>query len=254
MGDLSEMRGLITVVTFMGFFVLLLAWIPPEMYTVGQYREVYTPEEFEAIEVYSFADYDFIYLNESSGHIYWADSSIWIYEDLNIGGWDMDFYYKRPNETGLSWKMIHEHTEWWGLLADHHGLALNDRSGVDRRENDYCTVESIEENAESNGYTSRWRAVCPHFTVYTIFSFNITTYATFENAWNFGELRVFWGINFEDVNTSYNAFQLISMLLFFSFPSMPVYIQAPMSIITWVCVCYLLFIFITKVIPFIGGG
>lgn len=252
MGDLAEIRGLLTVVAFLGVLSLILSWMPSELYSAGAFREVYTPEEFEAIEVYSFADYEAIVMDESSGHVDIFDSTIWVYEDFVIGNWDCDFGYRRANLSNLICTTKHEAWEFI-VLPDFHHLPAHDTSGVDVTVDGWLTIEAIEANAEPNGYVSRFRLACQHFTLYQFFSFNITERASFTEAWNHEEMRVFWGINFDDVDTSYNAFQLVSMLLWFSFPTMPFYIQAPMSIVLWVCIAYTLYVLILKMIPFLSA-
>lgn len=252
MGDLSELRGLITVVAFMGVFTLMLSWVPPELYVADDFRGVYTPEQFEAIEVYAFADYEAIVNDESSGHVDIFDSTMWVYEDFELGNWDLDFIYRRANESGLICTVKHEA---WNLLVfpDFHALTQYDTRGVDVMSGGWLTIDAIEENAEPNGYISRFRAECGHFALYGFYSFNITRWANFEEAWNHEELNIFFGIDFDDVNTSYNAFHLVSMLLWFSLPDIPIYIQAPIALGIWVSVAYLLYVLIIKMIPFLGS-
>lgn len=252
MGDLSELRGLITVIAFMGVFTLFLSWVPPQLYVADDYRSIYTPDQFEAIEIYAFADYEALVNDESSGHVDVFDSTIWIYEDFVLGNWDLDFAYRRANQSNLICTVKHEA---WNLIVfpDFHHLSQYDTNGVEATSGGWLTVDAIDDNKEPNGYVSRFRAECGHFALYVFFSFNISDWSTFEEAWNHEELNIFFGIDFDDVNTSYNAFHLVSMLLFFSLPEIPIYIQAPISISLWACIAYLLYVLIIKMFPFLGG-
>jgi len=252
MGDISELRGLIVVMSFLGAFVLLIGAMPSDFYTAGDMRAISTPEEiFETIDVYSFAETKTIWLNESGGSEWWIDPTFCI-EDVDIGNWDIDFYYKDANESGLSCRLIHIHYEWIIWPADHH-LKWFDKTGVDQSDSSgYLTVEDIQTNSVSN--VSRWRAVCDHTTYYTSFAYNTTLYGNFTHAWNYHGLYAFFGVNFDRTNTSYNAFQLISMLLFFQMPAMNPILNAFMAIPIWICIAYLIFILLLRAIGAIFGG
>ena len=252
MGDISELRGLIVIVTFIGVFVLLLAFMPSELYTAGGMRSVPTPEQlFETIEVYSFAETKTIQMNETGGEEWWVDNNVYIM-DIDIGNWDIDFYYKDANESNLNCRLIHIHYDWIIWPADHI-LRWYDRFGVEQSDGDgYLTVEDIQTNSINN--SSDWRAVCDHTTYHTTFRFNTTLYGNYTHAWNHHGLFAFFGVNFDDTRTSYNAFQLIAMLLFFQMPEVNVVLNAIIAIPIWVGIAYLIFILILRAIGAIFGG
>lgn len=248
------MRGLITAITFLGVLTLLLMWIPVELYTAAEGRQVYTPEIFETIDIYDFAETKTIQFNETGGQ-YWLVDNTFYQADIDIGDWNVDLYYKIANETGLTLRILHRWVEWYIIPASHNLDLLDKQSVVRNDENGFLSVSSIQNNAEaSNNGTSRWRAFCDHFTYHTTFGFNNTIYNNFTHAWNNQDLYAFFGVEFTHVNTSYNAFQLMAMLLFFQIPSLNVYINALIAIPIWACIAYLSFILILRTIGAIFGG
>lgn len=254
MGDISEMRGLITAVTFLGVLTLLLMWIPAEFYTMGESRQISTPDIFETMDIYSFAETKTIQFNETGGN-YWILDNTLYRVDVDIGEWDCDLYYKIANETGLSLRLYHKFFIWI-FFASSHNLNWADRQSVDRTNgNGYLSVSAIQNNADpNNNASSVWRASCEHFTYHVSFAFNATTYSNFTHAWNNQDLYAFFGVDFTHVDTSYNAFQLMAMLLFFQLPMINPYVNALLAIPIWACIAYLVYIFILRTIGAIFGG
>lgn len=248
MGDISELRGLVVVVTFLGVFVLLIAWIPPQFFQAGKSREVSVPDIFEVMDIYSFAETKTICLNESGGEVNWFNPTLYIIK-ISIGNWDTELQYRRANESDLEAFIVHIHYEWIIIPALHRVQWLNAK-GVN--EGTEVSVLEIETNSVDNA--SRYTAQCSHFSYYSNFAFNGSLYANFTDAWNHHGLYAFFGVNFDDVNTSYNAFDLIAKLLFFQLPECNVYINALIAIPIWITIGYLVYVLIIKVIPFIAGG
>lgn len=258
MGDISELRGLVTVGTFLGVAVLLIGWIPSDLYDSPEMRLIETPEGvFETIDIYSFAEAESFLMNETGGGTLWFDSTY--YEmDVDIGNHDIDFYYKKIAESGKATRLFHYYFELWGLWPANHYLRWYDRHGVERGTgavNSYLEISVIEENVEpTSEATSRFKASCDHTSYYVTFVYNASDYNTYEEAWTGGELGVHFGVNFDDVGTSYSAFDIIAGILFFSMPNTNVYINAMISIPIWIAVGYIIFILVLRAIGAIFGG
>lgn len=261
MGDISEMRGLITTVTFLSVLVLMLMWIPPELYilSASEQREAYAPDVFDMPDMFTYAEYNTYQFNETGGEIWVIDNTfyrIWI-EDSNgewLGGHDVECLYKRANQSGLSLFMIHKFNEYMIFPSAEH-MTWRDTSGIRQDDGQFLTVEKIEANSKDNS-TSRWRAIGAgaHFTYHVQFGYNTTTYSNFTHAWNFHELYMFVGINFDDVSTGYNALQLIAMILFFQLPDLNIYVKALLAAPIYACIGYLAYIFTLRAIGAIFGG
>ena len=250
MGDISELRGLIFVVTFLGSLLLLIAWIPPQLFEASEGRTVSVPDLFESIDVWSFAETFTYQMNETGGSsigtMYYITNS-----GLDIGNRDFTFYYRQANETPLELKM--QHNWFWFIFPQLEMMEWMNYKGVSRGV--ILSVDEMEDDSPDNE-TVQYRVISPKkgWQYFASFSFNSTLYGNFTHAWDFHGLHFFWAVNFDQVGTSFNAFQLIGMLLFFQLPDINVYINALMAIPIWACVAYLVTIFILKVIPLIGGG
>jgi len=254
MGDISELRGLIIVVTFLGILVFLIGIIPTQFLEAGQMRQVYVPDIFETIDLYQYAEYKTIQLNDTGGGLWWSDSSYYR-ADIDIGNHNVDLYYKRANYTNKNMFVVHITYEWIIFPADHELEWIN-AQGLVRSEDVLGSrrifLQEIEE--DTTGGIAKYQVRCDHFTLFTQLAYNTTTYSSIEEAWDMGEYYAFFGINFDDVGTSYNAFALIGMLLFFQLPETHWIINAFIAIPLWATIAYLMYVLVIKVIPFIAGG
>jgi hypothetical protein len=84
-----------------------------------------------------------------------------------------------------------------------------------------------------------------------MFGYNTTSYDNCTQAYENDALGIWLGINFDQVNTQYNAWNLISMILFFQMPDVHPLINVIIAIPIWVTIAYLVFTLITKLIPFL---
>jgi len=247
MGDISELRGLVTIVTFLGITFLLISLIPPQFYTATSGREISIPEIFDAIDIYQFAETKVLQTNETGGTVWIVDNSYYRV-DIDIGNHDVDLYYKRPNYSSKNVWILHRYTEWI-IFPVIHRLDWINSQGESRGDN--LALASL--NLDAVDGVAKYQARCWHFTLFTQIGYNTTTYSSVEMAWNAGNLYFFFGINFNDVGTAFNVWNLIGMLLFFQLPDTHPIINAIIAIPIWVSVAYLIYVLIIKIIPFIAG-
>lgn len=209
-------------------------------------------EVFEAIDIYSFAETNidgYPQMNMTGGWTWGLDSSIYGV-GVDIGNWDIDFYYRKPGTSDYYCWFRHIWYEWWILPADHN-LEWFNRAGVSR--GTVLSVSDMEDDSEGASEVS-YRAVCDHTTYHTSFAYDEEVYSDFETAWHNGDLYIFVGVNFDDQNTAYNAWHLISMLLFFQLPNVHPVVNAILAIPIWIGIIYLTFILILRAIGAIFGG
>lgn len=252
MGDISEMRGLVTVVTFLGMLVLLISWFPAQLYqATDAEKTVITPTVFESIDVWSYAETFNYLMNETGG----SQLGQWYFVDdsgLDIGSRDLQFYYIPANQSNLRARVLY-HYYVWIIFPALEALHWYNDAGVDRGTE--IDVSEMELDTQDNE-TVKYRLVSERFGFQYIahYGFNSTTYGNFTEAWNFHGLHFFLAVNFDQVNTSYNAFQLVGMLLFFQLPNVHWVLNAIIAIPIWVCIAYLVFILFLRAIGAIFGG
>lgn len=238
MGDLSELRGLITVVSFLGVLSILFALIPSQFYTAAQGRQINLPDEFDAIDIQSFADSENFTIDFDGGIDY--------VRDFVLGGWNIYFRVFNVDETIVTahyasfWivRWSYHFADWYDAAsAINYGsvLTYTELNSVWDGESDIIVF-----NAKTD--QTQWR-------VY--FWWNLTDYDTPSDALNNDAMGVVYLIGFDQINTTVNAWTLVSMLLFFQMPDVHPAINAIIAIPLWACVAYLVYVLILKAIPFV---
>lgn len=244
MGDLSELRGLIVVITFLGVMVLLIGLIPFQFYIAGAMTELdYSQTEWMGIDIQSFQDT-------------WNDTTIYLeFSDFAVGGRNL--------------RIASQYTDNHFSLIQRYGLGLfwleggtffnrkNIKVSYDRIPYAHQLIDWDVLNADYEEYGSVEFTVAyvqnEPFQFKTYFTFNETDYDSPKEAWANDELNLLIGINFDNIATTYNAWDLIAMLLFFRLPDVHWLINVMMATPIWVTVCYLAYVLIIKAIPLLGS-
>jgi len=255
LGDISELRGLIVVMSFIGVYALLIALMPSQLFTAGDIRDVEVPELFDSVDILAYAQTCTVHTNETGGKVvgnyYKVELKTAGGEDL--GNRDLDLKYKLNSSTPYNMYVNHYWKEWViftyveKLDFYHEGIGLGN----------YLSPAIMEQYVDSNeNDTASFMLVSTRhkFQYYFSVGFNSTSWNNFTHAWQNKDLYIFVAVDFDNVHTSYNAWQIVGMLLFFSLPEINPIIKAMISIPIWICIAYLIYVLIIKVIPLIAGG
>jgi len=88
-----------------------------------------------------------------------------------------------------------------------------------------------------------------------------TTRNNIDDAWDDGEITLSIGFGYDDLTISYNAFNLVGLLLTFQRPDIfgasgttAILLNMIVALPTFLCIAYLIYYFITSIIPFISGA
>jgi len=247
MGDISEMRGIITVIAFLACFILLIGLIPAQ-FLVADYegRDVHVPEEFDSIDLESYATTWSHTMNET------GEGGYARIPDIDLAGHVCALWYKQANATPLHIRWVHQIYEWIFFPAFHPMEWLF--NGIHRGDSDHWLYASELDADYVTGDPIEYTVMCSHFTAHVFFGFNETLYDSPTEAWNGGGLNILVGLEFDQVSTSLNAWSLISMLLFFQLPEVNWVINALLNAPIWACIAYLSFILILRAIGAVFGG
>jgi len=247
-GDISELRGLVIIGSFLACFALIASLIPPQLFpSYVEGRQIEVPDYFEAIDLQSFANTSIYILNETGGAPAFEDL---YYVDIGIGGHDLNLYYRIANSTYEMLLYIrHAFAEWWGWVY-YHDLTWINGEGISRSDR----LQASELNSDFANERATYKVECNHLFIRVYFGYNETLYSSPEEAWNYGALNMLVGINFDQTSTGYNAWSLIAMLLFFQMPDVHWIINAIISVPIWIAVAYISFILILRAIGAIFGG
>lgn len=254
MGDLAEIRGFIVAITFLGFFATLLAFAPADLLASDEadtsYRNINVPEYLDAPEVVYFAETVTYQLNDSLGDLFY-DHRAYLF---TLGRWDFDLIWQYPSDDSDGFVRFEHAERLWGFgpITSSHPMTFCSSSGVD-----YGTsvdAYDLMDNYNEERKYAKFTVSCEHTQMTVFFSYNTTEYSSIRSAFENKALYVTCGMELDDTNTGFNAWDLLSMILFFQLPNVHPLINFIIAIPLYACIAYLIFIFVTKVIPLIGGG
>lgn len=246
MGDISELRGLIVTISFLSCTVLLLLWLPASDFaeSIIEARQYSSPEDFDISQIMAYNSTYQITFNYTMDMPYHIDDSE-VGHDLRL--W-LDKY----------WIALDHETSWWIFPSAHemewydptHTEKISDERAHEGRVIDALDIATLD-NYE---YGSNFFVECDHLQLKVGFSYNTITYSSHLEAFDSEALTMSLGVEWEIEKTTYNAWDLVSMLLTFSLPEVHVLINALLAIPIWTCIAYLCYVLIIKVIPLIAGG
>jgi hypothetical protein len=258
----AENITLITVVTFLSVFMICAMFIPWGIVIGSQSSEqegrvIQVPKYFEGIDLQNFAETHVVNLTHGK--------DLEDYE-FKLGGWNVrveDFGDDHEPPYG-KWLYIRTQAEWWIFRWDFKYFRWYDKEGVMRSVdngavNPFETYHVINYREFDEAYRKwgkdglRWTIKNDYTQMVVYLGWNFTKYATPTDALLAGEFSMLLCINFDKVNTSFNAWNLIGSILFFQMPNVHPLLNAIIAIPVWIAIAWLIYILIVKIIPFVGG-
>jgi hypothetical protein len=255
MGDMSELKGLLTIGGTITVFILLLTYVPSEFLIPDvddRYIEVLP--YFETIDIINFAD---TWSNniDNGTEVYLG---FWVQQlddgDGDFGGHHIDIVTDRdynPNNGYIA--MRKPRKLWWFIIGydwfdwyDNNGMNHGDILSGDELNATYIDYDNLD-------FTVKLKAK-PHTSFSVFFDFNETAYDDPLDAWDVDELYVFCGISFDQVVTGTNALTLVQDLLFFNLPNTHPAINALIGVPLWIGILYIAFIVVLRGIGAVFGG
>lgn len=254
MGDISELRGIVTIGSFLGILVLLIGWIPYAFYVESyEGRTITTPEYFEAIELEKYATTWNYTLDTTDATLIY--DSFWQYRADDLGGYDFYFEYAKANTTVTDWISdegiirIRHIDYWWIFEIGAHTMEIfND--GVSKS----YALDRTEMNADYSNNDLSYIFQCDHVQMDVFFAFNETAYDSPTEAFDHYDLHLMIGLEWDQVASSMSAWDIIGMLLFFQLPDMHWMVNAIIAIPIWLAVAYLSYILLLRAIGAVFGG
>lgn len=236
MGDISELRGIVVVGTFLTVAILLIAWIPTEFYVSSEtYLQVEPPSVFDAIDIVQYAE----------------THNFTLYDGFAESWGKADFGHDMRIVASATYGIYNTH--FWGFaLWNFHQMDWINRDGINR--NQFLSLAEIEADFDSDTNTSEYKVECDHFYMYAWFSYNTTTYSGFTDAFNNNEGLVLFAIDFDQVGTTWNAWSLVSGLLLFDLPNINFYMTALLSVPLWLAIAYITAIILMRILGALFGG
>ena len=255
MGDISEIRGLLSLISFVGMLILLIGLIPSQFVVEGyEGREHEVPNYFDSIDLIQYAE---TYVMNITDTDIKSEVGDYYFKDLDIGGHDLEIGYSKANKSHHKMWVTHYWSEWlfvpWDctlLWYDKNGTKCSIKEGA----TEYVTGTIIE--SDYNEYVgAEYGLTHPNrFSMEMTVYYNTSAYSNVNEAWDNYDLHILTGITWDQVATGYSAFDLIGMILFFQLPNVHWYIKAVLALPFWITFAYLAFIFILRAMGAIFGG
>ena len=234
--EMPPLRTFLFLVTFLAVFGILVGTMPSGFVEASdEYREQEIPtEEFRVKDLEAYAETLMITMNETGGY---DVGGLWYYFDVDIGGHDCYLRYKCANKSNLEVMFWHRYTVWW-FVPTAHQLTWVNKAGITRNNGAYGGL-SVEELESDYPEYLPYGLSCSHFSLDASFNYNASEYSSVEDAWNHHGLTFFIGIEFDQMATGLNAWDLISMVLFFKMPNVHPILNYIISVPIWVSIIWL---------------
>lgn len=251
MVDTPPARTFIVVVTFLGIYATLVTmFIASGIVSASlEVRQpTYNDDQWGLEELEQIATTHMI--NCSVGGGYYQ-------EDWGIDeGFGHNFLFK-SNVVGGEVQIQNQHYYLFLVFPHgHHGMdwvakvnGTNYGEFLVQSEFDQVSVTDDETNTTSAAYTVK----CDHVTMHAVMGFNYTLWNNATEAFENDDLHIEFGIEWDELGTGLNAWNIITSILFFQAPDINFYLNAILAVPLWAAIGWLAYAFIMaaiSVLPF----
>lgn len=245
-GTLSELRGILVVLSFLSIFILLVAAIPPQFGSAyDDYRRTETPEYYEASNVVLYnsttLNVNFTKYYEDYDGIagYWGETFdlgsykflLGSYNSTNAKGYDPFYLAIYYDDYPLGYKKMD-----WRIQAQIFHYKIS-----------YDQLDTLASEYDSLTFTVEYGSAAYTLT----FSWDETKYTKPSDASDADTMKLIVGMTWDQMQTKLNAWTLLGQLLFFQLPNIHWAINAFIAIPIWITFAYLVFALVVKLIPFL---
>lgn len=238
---MPPLRPVVFIVSFLGVFALLVSTIPAGLLVTSKdYRQPSVEDYFEGIDIQTFSETWSYRMNETGGVDATGDwylvQNVGTGSPAEFGGHDVDFWYSEANSSTLQMAMEHRYVDYWIFpTSDWHQWRSS--AGIDR-ETFLLDTEIVLDwtNETQVSYTLE----CEHFSMKAFLAYNQTIYGNVTEAWNYHGLNILLGIDFDDMATGINAWNLIGMIMFWQLPEVTPVLNIIISLPFWIAFGWIL--------------
>jgi hypothetical protein len=240
LGDISEMRGLIVVICFLAGFFLLASLMPPQFMS-SQVNATGNPNPNENLDSYNILGWNqsvSLQLLNAGGINYTA-----------VRGFNVAIASTASSASLFGWT----YAEWWGFTWAIDYFQWNYRNGT-LIATQYFPV-SLLDTMDTNGITLLFQIKNTHCWFNIGFTYDNGTYASPSLALADDELYMNFNSGFDESGSQMNAWTLLTGVIFFQpISGIPYYLSLLIAFPIWICIAYLMFIFVLRMIGAVFGG
>ncbi len=237
MGDISEMRALIVLLSVVGITIGLIATMPSEFFSTDVDNTfIPDPDTLELIAWNSTLTIN-------------ATNNNW--ENFDLNGYHFQFNFDSPN----IWCFTYAY--WWVFTWDQDGFYWRNENNTD-----VTTVIGVVPTLNLTDIVdydnpSSFQMKNSKTQIKATLSFNGTAYTDFQEALEADDLQITFNSDWSDRNTSINALSLIAMVLTGSLPDIASELSIVFFFVSWAFIAttsYLVFIFALRIVGAVFGG
>jgi len=239
--EMPPLRPFVFLLTLLGVFAILVSTVPANFFVAEQeFRQAQIEEYFEAIDLQQYAETWLYCMNETGGKMLFG---VLYQVDIDIGNRNFDLYYSKANYTVSTHPYVyvkHFYTTWW-IFTDSHYMDFYNNKGI-LRSGDYLPSHLVPQEYLESDYPEQmpYSLKCSHFEADIYFGYNETTYSTLQDAWNHHGLHVLVGIDWDDMQTGLNAWNLITMMFWFQLPQIHPVLNFILGLALWTSTAYVI--------------
>ena len=249
MGDISEYGGLIFIGTFIILLSVLLISVPADLFIASVDAPTIDYSEFDP---HGLVAYNTTYEMAQADIPIGAYGKYYLDWGKSLFGHDMRMWY----QTSPTKKIWNEHAyTFLGLYTGGHRMDWKNEAGFNRGE--YLELTELELDYSNTTGGGIYKIECIHFFMKCFVTYNASAYDSPTLAFDDKGLYFIFGIDWDQKGTSYDAWSLITGVLFFSLPGdlgANIWVYALVSIPLWMAALYMAFIFVLRILGAIFGG
>lgn len=250
MVDTPPAKNFIVVIAFLAIWGTLTGFMPIQLIEGEyEYHAPVNPEDYwglSDIEVIStsytinMSDGDNYYneawgISEGFGHNFLIQSGI-IDDEVYVNNQHYYIFTIFPHG--------HHSMDWTAKISGENYGSTITQSEFD---------EVSETDEDSNITYASFTVACEHVSMHAVLAFNYTDYDNATQAFENDELSCEFAIEWDELGTGLNAWNMITSILFFQAPDVNVYVNAFLAIPLWAAIAYLSYGFIMvaiDILPF----
>ena len=251
MVDIPPARNFIVVISFLGIYAVLVTFFAASglvSENIAVRQPVYNEDQWQLSDIEALSTFHMI--NCSDGGGYFQEG--WGIDE----GFGHNFLFK-ANVVSGEVKIENQHFFYFLWFPHgHHSMdwiaKINGTNyGGFLVQSEFDQVSETDE--ESNMTSAAFTVQCNHVTMHAVMGYNYTLWNNATEAFQNDDLHIEFGIEWDELGTGLNAWNIISSILFFQAPAIHVYINAILAIPLWACAAWLAYALIAvalSVLPF----
>lgn len=244
-------KNFIVVVTFLAIWSILVGFMPAEFLEEEiVFRSPTVPEDYWSLDsIEQIATTHNLTMSDGGG--YFQDA--WGIDE----GFGHNFLLK-GNIVDDQLKVENQHYYLWvfNIPYGHHSMdwiskATGENYGGFLTQDEFDEVSEFDDTL--NVTYAAFTLLCEHVTMHNVVGYNNDTYANASEAFENDQLYLEFGIEWDELGTGLNAWNMLTSILFFQEPDIHPYINVLLAAPLWAAIAYLSYGFIMvaiDILPF----